>query len=242
MKMLPVVILAGGLGKRIQNISRQVPKALIPILGKPFLEWKLRELENQGVHEVHILLGYQSSLINDFLQDFNSTISLSLHYESEGLLGTAGAIRLHLEKLPDTFILTYGDNLLSLRLRELVEVFNNLDGPLMAITDQLGPNEIYNVNSQEGKIVQYTKSGDVFCEYIDYGYTIFRKADFTKVVLGQSADLAQLIRELVEVRKMYSFKTNLRYHEIGTPEGLKETESWIRAMHQELPVTPQSGY
>ena len=63
MTVLPIAILAGGLGTRIQSVSRGLPKSLMEFNGKPFLEWQLQLLEKNKCKAVVICVGHKSDLI-----------------------------------------------------------------------------------------------------------------------------------------------------------------------------------
>src|SRR5436305_6158405 len=91
---MQVVILAGGLGTRMIERSGRLPKALIPVLGKPFLFYQLEWLARQTVRDVVIAVGYKSELIREAVGNGND-FGLSVTYADEGheLRGTGGALR-----------------------------------------------------------------------------------------------------------------------------------------------------
>ena len=62
------VILAGGLGTRVQNLLPGIPKPMAPVAGRPFLEWVLRFLARQGVRRAVISIGYLAQVIADHCQ------------------------------------------------------------------------------------------------------------------------------------------------------------------------------
>src|ERR1700722_12571388 len=91
---MQVVILAGGLGTRIKSLTGDRPKALIPIHGKPFIEYQLSWLARQGVGRVVLSIGYRSDMIHSVVGD-GRQFGLHVAYADEGgrLRGTAGALR-----------------------------------------------------------------------------------------------------------------------------------------------------
>ena len=88
------VILAGGLGTRIRNRSGILPKALIPVLGKPFIFYQLEWLVRQKVDRVVISVGHRGDMIAKSVRD-GSQFGLQICYADEGekLRGTGGALR-----------------------------------------------------------------------------------------------------------------------------------------------------
>lgn len=87
------IVLAGGLGTRLQQVVSDVPKCLAPIAGKPFLHYLLLGLQRQGIEHVIFSLGHKHELVIDFLNASQICKSWSAVVESEPL-GTGGAIRL----------------------------------------------------------------------------------------------------------------------------------------------------
>ena len=89
---LPVILLAGGLGTRLQSVVKDVPKPMAPVAGKPFLSWVLDDLCRQGIQEVILSVGYRQEVIRETYGEQYKT--LHIRYSSEDKpLGTGGAIR-----------------------------------------------------------------------------------------------------------------------------------------------------
>ena len=83
MKVFPVVILAGGLGTRLGDISKKTPKSMILIDKKPFLHYQLKYLKLQGVKRVIICTGHLGNQIEEFFES-GSKYNLEIIYSSEG--------------------------------------------------------------------------------------------------------------------------------------------------------------
>ena len=114
---MKTVIMAGGKGTRIASVNAEVPKPMIPILGKPILEYQLECLRAQGYRDVILVVGHLGHIIQDYFGD-GSGISpatgepfgMNIEYvvETEPL-GTAGALYLLKDKLGEDFLLLCGD-------------------------------------------------------------------------------------------------------------------------------------
>ena len=89
---VPALILAGGLGTRLEGVVTGIPKVLAPVCGRPFLSYLLDQLQAAGVREVVLCTGYRADQV---FETFGTRYEeLSLRYSSESRpLGTAGAIR-----------------------------------------------------------------------------------------------------------------------------------------------------
>jgi len=111
------VILAGGKGSRLAARSNGLPKALVPVNGKTLLEYQLELLARHGVAQTTILCGYGAAAIRDFCAD-GSRWGLRVNCIDEvAPLGTAGAVIAALERLPDEFLVLYGDTMVNVELK-----------------------------------------------------------------------------------------------------------------------------
>jgi len=89
----PVIVLIGGLGTRLRSLYPDLPKALVPIRGKPFLAWLLEWLRDQGVQFVHLAAGYRADQVIEWAAGFQLPgLELSMSIEPAPL-GTAGGIK-----------------------------------------------------------------------------------------------------------------------------------------------------
>ena len=92
--MLPVAILAGGMGTRLYPLTERIPKALVEINGEPFLAHQLRLLGARGIERVVLCIGQHGERIREYVGD-GARFGLAVEYSFDGLalLGTAGAVR-----------------------------------------------------------------------------------------------------------------------------------------------------
>src|SRR5882724_3079057 len=113
------VILAGGLGTRMQPLTRRLPKTLLPVLGRPFAEYQLGWLADQGVRNVVYCIGFLGDQVRAFVGD-GRRWRLRVDYVDEGslLMGTGGALRLASDAgvLEPGFLVLYGDSYLPIEM------------------------------------------------------------------------------------------------------------------------------
>ncbi len=116
---MKAVVLAGGKGSRLAPYTRILPKPLMPISDMPILEVILLRLKAAGISDVILTVGHLSELLRAFFRDGNQFgINIAYSYE-ECPLGTAGPIAL-VDGLDETFLVTNGDDLTTLDLRDLI--------------------------------------------------------------------------------------------------------------------------
>ena len=118
---IPVLILAGGLGTRLKSVFADKPKALAPIMGKPFLEIQIELLKDQGATHFVLCVGYLSQQISEIFGD-GSKFGVRIDYseERDQLRGTAGAIKLAEPFIKDRALVLNGDTYLDFDHNELV--------------------------------------------------------------------------------------------------------------------------
>ena len=120
--VLKAVILAGGYGRRLKPLTNNVPKPLIPVLGKPIIVWQIEWLKKSGIDEIIICTGYlKEELINSLGNGRKYGVKIGYVVEEEPL-GTAGALKNAEVFLDESFYLINGDNLTNLELAPLSEL------------------------------------------------------------------------------------------------------------------------
>ncbi len=117
---MKVVIMAGGKGTRIASVKSDVPKPMIPICGKPILEWQIENLKACGLTDITLVIGYLGHVIKEYFGDgekFGVKIS---YFVEDSPLGTAGALFKMLE-LTEDFLLLCGDVILDVDFNRFIE-------------------------------------------------------------------------------------------------------------------------
>ncbi|MFA6354742.1 MAG: nucleotidyltransferase family protein [Candidatus Paceibacterota bacterium] len=110
-KITQAVILCAGLGTRLRPLTDTVPKPMIPLLGKPMLEWNIENLKSHGVAEFFINLHHLPEVVKNYFGDGSRFgIKINYSYEPE-ILGTAGGLKNFENLVGENFFLIYGDML-----------------------------------------------------------------------------------------------------------------------------------
>lgn len=124
-------VLAGGLGSRLGALDAGPLAPLLPVGGRPFLEWLLREVSRYGVQDILLLAGHPATQIEGAMQELAASLPvrmrLTLSTGPSGA-GSGGALYHAREKLDDTFLLLNGDSLLDGNLARLLAAAAE-DGP-----------------------------------------------------------------------------------------------------------------
>src|SRR5271163_2074978 len=110
---LPVVILAGGLATRLRPLTEKIPKALVEVAGRPFLEHQIELLKRNGMTEIILWVGFLGERIEERYGGGTALgVRMSYSFDGPQLLGTGGAIKKASPLLPDSFFVLYGDSYL----------------------------------------------------------------------------------------------------------------------------------
>ena len=227
---LPVAILAGGLATRLRPVTETVPKVLLEVAGKPFLEHQLARLREQGVEDVVLCVGYLGEAIRERYGDGRAHgVKISYAFDGPKLLGTGGAIRNAVPLLGEAFFVMYGDSYLRIDFAEVQGAFRRLAKPgLMTLFHNRGLWDVSNVCYANGTIQRYDKAlRDPNMQHIDYGLSVFKAEVFAEYSPDTVLDLAQVMRTLVDRGDMAGFEAQERFYEIGSPEGWRELDQFL---------------
>lgn len=228
---MQAVILAGGLGTRLRPITQTIPKAMVPVCGKPFLEHQLEVLAGSGINDVVICLGYLGHVIEDHFGDGRRFgISIRYGYERDRLLGTAGAIKNVESLLGDAFFALYGDSYLVVDYPRVMDHFLSHDRlGLMVVLRNEDRWDRSNVMLDGPFVHAYDKHQKrPEMVYIDFGVSAFRRGAFSHLPAGAPADLGTVYQALIKQQQLLAYETFHRFYEIGSPEGLREFEALMQ--------------
>jgi len=241
------VILAGGLATRMRPITEKIPKSLIPVAGKPFIEHQLTWLRKHGVDDIILSVGYRSEMLKDHVGD-GSKWGVKVRFVDEGqnLRGTGGALRLCFEQgvLNPEFLVTYGDSFLPIDFSIVWSAFLSQNLPAMMVVYQNeGKFDTSNVWYSEGKIHLYDKHKqhpEAFknLQYIDYGLSVFKRSVIeSRVLSGTKVDLADVFYNMSREELLAGFEVTTRFYEIGSRQGLADLERYLDHLIPTVKIT-----
>jgi NDP-sugar pyrophosphorylase family protein len=227
---IPVAILAGGLATRLRPRTEQVPKALLPVAGKPFLAHQLELLRRQGIQRVVLCLGYLGEMVvKEFGYGRAWNVALEYSFDGSKPLGTGGAVRQALSKLGEKFFVLYGDSYLTAPFAPIAEFFEgSAKRGLMTVYRNEGRYDTSNVVYRDGRILLYDKRARLTeMQHIDYGLSLFRASAFQAWPSGQAFDLAEVLQQLIARDDLAGFEVRDRFYEIGSPAALAELDVFL---------------
>jgi MurNAc alpha-1-phosphate uridylyltransferase len=227
---VPVVaILAGGLATRLGSKAYAKPKSMMDILGKPFIEYQLRQLSKQGATDVVICLGHLGSQIEDFVGD-GRRFDLAVRYSVDGevKLGTGGALAKALPLLGSEFLVTYGDSFLQLDFEGLI--LRHTKYTMSATMAIIGNNDKWdksNVSLIDPRTIEYSSHYSGRKEFIDYGASIVNADAFKTHLKSGAWDLSEYFESISRDGKLGFYEEKKRFYEIGSLLGLNEFREYV---------------
>ena len=236
---MQAVILAGGLGTRMRPITETIPKPMIAVAGKPFLQHQLELLRGAGIERALLLVAYLGEQIQEYFRD-GAKFGCDISYSFEpSLLGTGGALKNAEEQLQDDFVLLNGDTYLGIDYRGLAKEFAEVDcsalivaylKPVTVLQDipaSVLPNNL-GVN-RDGVVTAYRKRNPEGLSHIDAGVIVLKKEILAGLRTGQKCSLEEEIYpNLIARSEMRAWVTHEPFHDMGSPAGLATLEEKLK--------------
>jgi NDP-sugar pyrophosphorylase family protein len=216
-----VAILAGGFGTRLGALTRGLPKPMIPIAGRPYLERVIDSFARCNLRDIVLLTGHRAEVIEEHFGD-GSRFGVRIAYSRETEpLGTGGAIREARPFLGERFVMTYGD---VLRYFDYDRFAAAHDEPTLAVYPR---RDTGNADVNGDRIIRFDKHAPAL-PFIDAGFSLMPSTvidllpsagacSFEETIFPRLASEGRLACEIV----------GLDFFDIGTPEELARTVSGL---------------
>lgn len=220
-ELTPVLIMAGGLGTRLGDLTRKTPKPLMRVGGKPILDQLVEDLASQGLRSLLLAVNYRADQIEEHLGD-GSRFGINVTYvrESEPL-GTAGAIRLAAEHLTEPeFIVANADLLTRVNFRVLLN-FHRREGHHLTVGVVESTLQFrYGLIETKGTRVVAMREKPALKHFINAGIYVLDRELIGLVPEGRS-DMDALITAAMRDNVVGCFPIHEYWTDIGEPEDLR---------------------
>lgn len=122
-----VVIIAGGKGTRIASVADEIPKAMIPVNGKPVIEYQVELAKRYGLTNFIFIIGHLGEQIENYFSDGKKWDVSITYFKETQPLGTAGALAYLKDELKEDFFVFYGDTVMDINLDKMIQ-FHSMKG------------------------------------------------------------------------------------------------------------------
>lgn len=233
---MKAVILAGGVGKRLEPYTTVFPKPLMPVGGKPVLEIVIRQLKAYGFNQAIIAVGHLAELIMTFLGK-GEKYGVEIKYSREDQpLGTAGPLGLLKDELKETFLVMNGDVLSTIDYGKLAEYHkeNKCLATVALAKRQVGIDfgivEIDDAKNVKGYIEKPTIE-----HLVSMGIYIFEPEILNYIESGEKSDLPDLVHKLIDDRKTVKGYVHTDYWlDIGRPADYEKANADFEKLEESL--------
>lgn len=227
---MQIAILAGGLATRLRALTEKIPKSMVKIYDKPFLEYQIDLLKKQGIKNIVLCIGYLGEQIQEHFGDGKRFgVKIQHSHEGERLLDTAGALKNAENLLKDEFFVMYGDSYLFLDFHTIASYFHQFKKlALMVVYKNYNRYDKSNIVIEGNLVKKYSKkvkTKDMV--YIDYGASLLRKKVLDSVPRNTPYSLEELFSKLISRKEVLAFEVKKRFYEIGSKKGLVEFQKFI---------------
>lgn len=223
---MKVVIIAGGKGTRIASINNEIPKAMIPVNGKPVLEIQLELAKRYGFTDILLIVGYLGEKIRSYFGD-GSRWGMHITYFEETIpLGTAGALAELKSILTENFFVFYGDTVMDIALDQML-VFHNehqSDATLfLHPNDHPYDSDLVEIDKENRISRFYSKphSCDLVCRnLVNAALYILSPSLLPLIPKGEKTDFGKNIfpKALDNGRKLHGYVSPEYIKDMGTPD------------------------
>jgi len=228
--MIKAIILAGGKGTRLGKITEKIPKPMIKIGGLTILEHQINLLRKYGVKEILILTGYLSEVIENFLKESNFSVEIRC-LKSDPAIGNADRIKLAKKYLSDDFLVLYGDVMLDMDLKKLLDFHKKKKG---FCTFVLHPNDhpydsdLVEIDNNQRVLAFHPKPRSpkmCFRNLVNAGVYIMSPGILKYIKSRQDVELdlgKNIFPEIIKRQNIFGYNTPEYIKDMGTLKRLKQ--------------------
>lgn len=218
------VIMAGGKGTRIANVMNDVPKPMIPVCGKPILQYEIECLERQKITDIILIIGHLGHVIKNFFGN-GEQFGVSIQYiEEETPLGTAGALFYLKNMIDDDFLLLNGDIIFDIDFERFI-IYHKAHGGYATILTHPNSHPYDSgivITDDEGYVTSWLHKEDAKKYYknrVNSGVHILSPELLKRFTEVKKTDLDRdVLKTLINERQLVAYDSPEYVKDMGTPE------------------------
>ena len=250
---MKAIILSAGEGTRMRPLTLTRPKTMLPVAGKPIIQYNIESLRDSGVTEILLIVNYKESMVRDYFKD-GDKLRVNITYKTqEELSGTANAIGYGEDFVDEEFIVLNGDIILDkdLIMSIIDKYYKTKSDTLMVLKKVENPSLFGAVeleNDLVKKIVEKPAIDEAPSNYVNTGIYIFNKDIFKKIAKTEKSPRGEyeitdsLSMQIADGKKILGFKSNKRWLDVGRPWELIEiNEQFLQSIKTNIKGTVEHG-
>ena len=223
------VLLVGGEGTRLRPLTEWLPKPMLPIANRPFLEHQIGQLRGHGIDRVVLSCGYLAESIREHFGD-----ELEYAVEPEPL-GTGGAIRFSAENIDETFVVCNGDVLTDLDLGGLIAAHRDRGARATIALHRVADPSAYGLvrTGEDGDVTAFVEKpppGAADVDTINAGTYVLEPEVLELIPPGRAVSVEREVFPELVGAGLFAFTGEGRWRDIGTPDSyLAANMEWMPA-------------
>ncbi|MFC1897027.1 sugar phosphate nucleotidyltransferase [Chloroflexota bacterium] len=222
---MKAVILVGGQATRLLPLTCNTPKAMVPVLNIPFLEYVIRYLSKHQIKDIILAQGYLAQPIEDYLGN-GSQLGVNLSYAIEGIpLGTAGAVKNTESFLDETFLVLNGDIFTDLDITAMIDFHQKRSAQAtISLTPVDNPTSYGLIETEaEDRVTRFLEKPDrsqVTTNTINAGTYILEPEVLAQIPLQTKVSIEREVFPLLldQGKLVYAYPASTYWIDMGTPE------------------------
>jgi D,D-heptose 1,7-bisphosphate phosphatase len=226
---MQAVILAGGRGIRLGDVTRNIPKSMMPVSGKPLLQHQIELLVKHNIKDIVILVNYLKEYIIEYFGTGNRLKARISYFEEPIPLGTAGGIKEIEESLKDDFIVLYGDVMINMDLSRLINYHHQKKSHCTLVlhpNDHPYDSDIVEVDAEGRVKAIHSKPHDpsfLYHNLVNAGVYVFSANILKFLEKGKKADFGrEIFPQIFNKVHMFGYHSSEYMKDMGTPDRLQD--------------------
>lgn len=250
---LKAIILSAGEGSRMRPLTLTKPKTMLPVVGKPIIQYNIESLRDNGITDILLIVRYKEEIVRNYFGD-GSDFGVNISYKTQkDFLGTANAISYGEDFIDDSIIVLNGDIILDDEIiHEIIKKYNYLSpDTLMLLTEVEDPSAFGVVEIENGNIkniVEKPKREEAPSNLVNAGIYIFNKDIFDKIRETEISERGEyeitdsVSLQIEDNKTVIGHKTSKDWIDVGRPwELIEVNEELIGKLKTEIKGTVEAG-
>lgn len=214
---MQAVIMAGGFGRRLLPLTEETPKPMLPVNGRPVMEFLVEQLRGAGIHQINVTTHFRPEKIVDHFGD-GKAFGVDINYVNEDTpLGTGGALGL-MPVPTETTLVVNGDVLTQIDFRIMHQYHREHAADVTIAVSQHGVHVPYGVVECNGAAVTSLKEKPRLHFLVNAGIYLLEPSAYQYITSGRPMQMTDLIERLLAAgRRVVSFPLFEQWLDIGQP-------------------------
>jgi dTDP-glucose pyrophosphorylase len=211
-----VVLMVGGLGTRLRPLTKNTPKPMLEVGGRPILETIVKRFVDCGFTNITMCLGYKSNVIKDYFQD-GSSFGANIDYVvEEKRMGTAGALTLIEKRLDDPFFVMNGDLMTNVNFEKMLDFHLECNSKATMCVREYDIEVPYGVVNMDNEGIISIAEKPIHSFFVNAGIYLLEPDCIDLIPDNKFYDMPTLFEELIATKgKIVSFPLQEYWLDIG---------------------------